>query len=103
MPTNRFWEALFDAANAEMLSYNQCRANLDATKQQRKLTAKRIIFNDPATIVIWEDGSKTVVKAHGADKYNPLTGVALCYMKKALGNTSRKLNDTLKDAERYCK
>lgn len=60
---------------------------------------ERIIFNDPATIIIWKDGSKTVVKAHGGDEFNPLTGVALCYMKKALGNSSRKFNDALHAAE----
>lgn len=61
------------------------------------LTPERIIFNPPATIVIWKDGTKTVVKAQD-DRYDRMTGVALCYMKKALGNTSRALNDALRAA-----
>ena len=31
---------------------------------------KKVIFNNPATIVFWSDGSKTVVKAHN-DDYDP--------------------------------
>lgn len=66
-------------------------------KKQKKpeLTARRVVFNPPATIVLWEDGTKTVVKCDPRDAYSPEYGYALCYMKKALGNTSRGLNDAL--------
>ena len=47
---------------------------------------KNIIFNDPATIVIWEDGTKTVVKCQEGDTYSKETGLALCIAKKYLGN-----------------
>ena len=56
---------------------------------------KRVIFAPPATIVYWKDGTRTVVKCDERDVYDAKTGLALCYMKKALGNTSRALNDTL--------
>lgn len=46
---------------------------------------KKIIFNDPATIVLWTDGSKTVVKAHN-EPFDPEKGVAMCFMKKACDN-----------------
>lgn len=58
--------------------------------------AERVIFNPPATIAIWKDGSKTVVKCDEKDEYDPMYGLSLCYMKKALGNTSRGLNDALR-------
>jgi len=58
--------------------------------------AERVIFNPPATIAIWKDGSKTVVKCDPKDIYDPIYGLALCYMKKAMGNTSRGLNDALR-------
>lgn len=66
-------------------------------RSPQALTPERVIFNPPATIVIWKDGTKTVVKAQD-DRYDRMTGVALCYMKKALGNTSRAFNDALKAA-----
>ena len=52
---------------------------------------KKVIFNKPATIVIWADGTKTVVKCQKDkngkyEKYDKEKGLALCYMKKALGN-----------------
>lgn len=46
----------------------------------------RVIFNNPATIVIWADGTKTVVKCQESDVYSKETGLALCIAKKALGN-----------------
>lgn len=45
-----------------------------------------VIFNKPATIVIWGDGTKTVVKCQPGDVYSKETGLALCIAKKALGN-----------------
>lgn len=57
----------------------------------------KVIFNNPATIVIWSDGTKTVVKRQRGDRYNKEAGLALCYVKKFCGNnTSRGLNDILK-------
>jgi hypothetical protein len=61
------------------------------------LKPKKVIFNNPATIVIWSDGTKTVVTRQKGDRYNKEEGLALCYMKKALGNSSRVFNDALHD------
>jgi hypothetical protein len=44
-----------------------------------------VIFNDPATIIFWKDGTKTVVKAEGED-FDPEKGLAMAISKKALGN-----------------
>ena len=49
------------------------------------LGINRVIFNDPATIVIWNDGSKTVVKASN-EPFDPEKGLAMAIAKKALGN-----------------
>ena len=56
---------------------------------------KKLIFSNPATIVFWKDGTKTVVKCQDGETFDPEKGVALCYMKKALGNKSN-FNNTLK-------
>ena len=45
----------------------------------------KVIFNDPATIVIWADGTKTVVKAD-REKFDPEKGLAMAIAKKFLGN-----------------
>lgn len=51
---------------------------------------KDVIFNDPATIVFWEDGTKTVVKVMEGDEFDPHTGLAQAISKKALGDDYRK-------------
>ena len=49
---------------------------------------KNVIYNDPATIVYWKDGTKTVVKCQKdkGDTYNPEFGLAMCIIKKMCGN-----------------
>ena len=46
---------------------------------------KKVIFNDPATIVMWNDGTKTVVKCGTGDDFDPEKGVAMCVVKKTIG------------------
>jgi len=45
---------------------------------------EKVIFNNPATIVIWKDKTKTVVKVHG-EAYDREKGLAMCIAKKVLG------------------
>ena len=49
---------------------------------------KDVKYNDPATIVFWKDGTKTVVKCqkNKGDAYNPELGLAMCIIKKMCGN-----------------
>lgn len=47
---------------------------------------KEVIFNEPATICIWSDGSKTIVKCEEGDIFDKEKGIALCFMKKINGN-----------------
>lgn len=43
---------------------------------------KKIIFNEPATIVYWKDGTKTVVKCNPDDSFDPEKGVFVAMLKK---------------------
>lgn len=43
---------------------------------------KKVIINPPATIVIWKDGRKEVVKCSKDEDFNPEVGVAMCFMKR---------------------
>lgn len=47
---------------------------------------KRVIFSDPATIVFWEDGTKTVVKTQDGEKYDKEKGLAMAIAKRVFGN-----------------
>lgn len=57
---------------------------------------KKVIFNAPVTIVLWTDGTKTVVKCGKNDTYDLEKGLALCIAKKYLGNKSN-FNNVFKE------
>lgn len=57
-----------------------------------------VVFNDPATIVFWKDGTKTVTKCHSGDTFDKETGLAMCIVRKLTGN--RNYNKVF---EKYCK
>ena len=57
-----------------------------------RLTIKNVIFNDPATIVFWSDGTKTVVKAEN-EEFDPEKGLAMVIAKKFLGNKGSYYNE----------
>lgn len=50
---------------------------------------RRIVFSGPATIVFWEDDTKTVVKCMEGEKFERYAGFAAACMKKLFGSTSR--------------
>lgn len=74
-------------SNAAFLDYLHADVeNTRKLKERMSMTIKDVIFNDPATIVFWMDGSKTVVKCQPGDIYDPEKGLAMAISKKALGN-----------------
>ena len=49
---------------------------------------KRVIFSDPCTIVLWNDGTKTIVRCTD-EKFDKEKGLAMCIAKKSLGNKGK--------------
>lgn len=70
------------------------------TQRQTALTIKNVIFNEPATIVFWADGTKTVVKAENED-FDPEKGLAMAIAKKVFGNKGSYFNQIRKWTETY--
>ena len=64
---------------------------------------KDVIFNDPATIVFWIDGSKTVVKCQKGETFDPEKGLAMAISKKVLGNDYGYYETFAKHVGRYNK
>lgn len=62
------------------------------TDRNRLPYIKQVIFHDPATIVYWTDGTRTVVKCQDGDIYDPEKGLAMAISKKALGNKGNYCN-----------
>lgn len=68
------------------ISYNDYFYKSKNSIRVEKSGIKNVIFNDPATIVFWSDGTKTIVKAQDGDTFDPEKGLAMAISKKALGN-----------------
>lgn len=59
-------------------------------KEETTMTAasiKNVIFNPPATIVFWTDGSKTVVKCNAKEEFDPEKGMAMAIAKRCANNS----------------
>lgn len=78
----------------EIVGYEQKKAN--------SMKIKNVIFQDPATIVFWEDGTKTVVRAEG-EGYDPEKGLAMAISRKALGNNRDYYNTFIHWLKKYKK
>ena len=50
------------------------------------VSISKVIFNDPATVVLWSDGTKTVVKCGPEDEFDTEKGLAMAIVKKMAGN-----------------
>ena len=66
--------------NSEKRSMNKQKYN-----QYKVPKISKVIFNDPATIVYWEDKTKTVVKCNEADEFDEEKGLAMAIAEKYFG------------------
>lgn len=71
-----FFEALFAWAGRRGL--------VDA-----KPAPEKVILNGIATIVLFNDRSKVVSKAHGGDTFDPVFGIMACALRKSSNNRER--------------
>ena len=60
------------------------------------LDIKKVIFNNPATVIYWSDNTRTVVKCQPDDYFNHELGFLLAICKKVFGNTGR-YNELLRE------
>lgn len=59
----------------------------------RSVEIKKVIFNNPAIIVFWSDGKKTVVKCAGDEAFDEEKGLAMAISKRVLGNKGNYYNE----------
>ena len=66
--------------------------------------AMRHMRGNPATVVYWDDGTKTVVKCQPGDVFSAETGLTTAMLKKYMGNDNtfnRVINEWLKRTGQY--
>lgn len=86
--------------NLQLQMYKQLINSLYGCHDDVHLQIENVIFNDPATIVFWKDGTKTVVKATNED-FDPEKGLAMAIAKKALGNKGNYFDKIKKWVKKY--
>lgn len=76
---------------SELDSYSMQKI-LEEMEMNRRFEIKKVIFNDPATIILWGNGDKTVVKCRLGDVFDPEKGLAMAISKYVLGNNYEYYN-----------
>ena len=89
---NSTWGTGIDLSLLDEYIKEDIRITTDYTKFYNRFTIKNVIFNPPATIVFWQDGTKTVVKCGEHDIYDPEKGIAMAITKRALGDQGNYYN-----------
>lgn len=69
---------------------------LSGGKGMSRLKITKVIFNEPATIVFWSDGTKTVVKCCEDDTFDKEKGLAMAILKKLSWNDSKAFHRGLR-------
>lgn len=67
------------------------------SEKEEEVKPKKVIFNNPATIVIWEDNTKTIVKCNKNDKFKKKAGYLMAYFQKTSGMTKHQCSKFLKE------
>lgn len=80
-------DIIYELFNEELLQFHKYFSIAIGDEVRFKPT--KIIFNHPATIVFWEDGSKTVVKCRKGTEFDPYYGFTCALAKKVYGNNSQ--------------
>ena len=78
VPCNRSRQSTERAEKTDIVKFGMCSVSI-----------RKVIFNDPATIVLWSDGTKTVVKCGPEDSFDMEKGLAMAIVKKMAGNDNR--------------
>lgn len=97
--TKRVHEIIIPDVNEEEKEMNYNNIPARVTDNHMKIYApipvikipeiSKVVFNNPATIVFWADGTKTVVKCMEGQEFNEYYGVACAIMKRFFGNNSK--------------
>lgn len=103
---NQIWELFaYIKGKRECLDNNVRSGNLwDKMRcviKRNSSKIKKVHFNPPVTVVIWEDGTKTIVRTQGKDTFDPEKGLAMAISKKVLGNNETYYDEFKKWVDPY--
>ena len=82
----RFCDSHEDCSDCEL--FYDCFKNAYGHKYTIADEIDHVKFNGPAIVVFWKDGTKTVSVCSDYDDYDTEKGLAMCLLKKLLGDSS---------------
>ena len=83
-------------SNGKREAIKKLKEDLETFEADKYIKIRKVIFSGPATIVFWNDGSKTVVKCTKDDHLNYEMGIAMCALKKLFGDSYLNFKKDLK-------
>lgn len=97
------WVSCRPIIEPSWMKHTEYRAYSEKTRRTSRVPdIKDVIFNPPATIVLWADGTKTVVRCQeDKDEYSKEVGLAMCICKKVYGNKGNYNNIFKKFIKEY--
>ena len=80
----------YEKGEKKEMDYSKCYRENQENQKNRKVNVLpvKVIYHNPATIVFWGDGTKTVVKASSHDEFNEYAGFCAALAKKVYGTSS---------------
>ncbi len=101
MPYNITWEGCIGEIATVHIDgrLSDTRSITDQLKGKAKCgpEVRRVIYNGPATVVLWADGTKTVVRCQPGDVFDRRIGFLTALAKKVYGGGGR-FNDVIRKA-----
>ena len=86
LPSKTVFEKLFWNHNPDE-PFIKLRSNKNAIPE-----IKEVVFNNPATIIFWEDSTKTIVKTQNGEPFDKEKGFCMAVVKKLFGNKGNYYN-----------
>ena len=86
------WLCKHDPISEKILEY--IREDVRKTNEAYMIahhTIKKVIFSGRATVVIWMDGTKTIVKCMEGDIYDPEKALMMCVIERILGGSKMEV------------
>ena len=85
--SSKWWDELKTICALTDIEMTSKKNSKEAYNKRIFSEIKDIIINDPATIILWKDGTKTIVKCQPVDTFDPEKGIAMAILKKLYGNS----------------
>ena len=79
----------FDALTYATAYFEGNKLTAERIDKMAPYTIKKVIFSGPKTIVLWEDGTKTIVSLRDGDQADCYAAFCQAVVKKIFGSTGR--------------